>query len=51
MHRNERSAEMRRRQFLCSSFMAGGAAAVALRDFPYHLFASERKKYATDIVR
>ena len=41
---------MRRRQFLWSSFMAGGAAAVALRDFPYHLFASERKKYATDIV-
>ncbi|PYV09311.1 MAG: aldo/keto reductase [Acidobacteria bacterium] len=41
---------MRRRQFLCSSLMAGGAAAAALRDFPYHLFASDRKKYATDVV-
>lgn len=41
---------MHRRQFLCSSMLAGGAAAVSLRHFPYHLFAAEKKKLATDVV-
>ena len=40
---------MHRRHFLkCAS--AAGAAAISLDRFPYHLFASEKKKYATDVV-
>jgi 1-deoxyxylulose-5-phosphate synthase len=40
---------MNRRSFLCRTTAMTGA--VALGSFPYHLFASEKKKYATDRVK
>src|SRR3974390_744901 len=33
------------------NFLRAGAAAVSLSQFPYHLFASEKKKSATDRVK
>lgn len=44
-----KKACMNRRAFLKSSMMAAAGAA-ALQPFPYHLFASESKKFAHDIV-
>jgi 1-deoxyxylulose-5-phosphate synthase len=41
---------MKRRDFLKCGALAGGAATVSLHNFPYHLFASEKKKYAQDII-
>ncbi len=41
---------MKRREFLKCTAAAGGAAAISLDRFPYHLFAAEKKKYAQDIV-
>ncbi len=38
---------MNRRNFL----RAGAVGAVSLNNFPYHLFAGETKKYATDLLR
>ena len=46
----EAEAMMKRRDFLRSATMAGGAAAVNLDRFPHHLFAAATKKYAQDIV-
>ena len=40
---------MNRRHFMRSAALAGGVA--ALNPFPYHLFASENKKYASDVVK
>lgn len=39
---------MHRREFIKSSLLAGGVA--ALNPFPHTLYASETKKYATDII-
>lgn len=39
---------MHRREFIKSSLLAGGVA--ALNPFPHALYASETKKYATDII-
>lgn len=40
---------MKRRHFIAHSSMAA-AGAIAMRKFPYHLFAGDQKKYATDVV-
>lgn len=40
---------MKRRHFLAHSSMAA-AGAIAMNRFPYHLFVSDKKKYATDVV-
>ncbi|MEM7368035.1 MAG: aldo/keto reductase [Bacteroidota bacterium] len=39
---------MKRSTFLRNSLLATGA--VAMNPFPYHLFAGDKKKYATDLV-
>jgi aryl-alcohol dehydrogenase-like predicted oxidoreductase len=39
---------MHRREFIKTSLLAGGLAALA--PFPHHLYASEKKKFANDIV-
>ena len=39
---------MKRREFIKQSFQVAGA--VSLTSFPYHLFAGETKKYASDLV-
>ena len=39
---------MHRREFIRNSLLAGGLA--ALGPFPHHLYASEKKKFANDIV-
>jgi aryl-alcohol dehydrogenase-like predicted oxidoreductase len=41
---------MKRREFLRYSSIAGGAAVLNLDRFPYHLFASPKKKHAQDVV-
>jgi aryl-alcohol dehydrogenase-like predicted oxidoreductase len=45
-----RKDTMKRREFLKCGTIAGGAAAVALDRFPYHLFAADKKKRAQDVV-
>lgn len=40
---------MHRRKFIKSSLLAGGVA--ALNPFPYSAFASEKKKYANDVIK
>ena len=39
---------MKRSTFLRNSLLAAGA--VSMNPFPYHLFAGDKKKYATDLV-
>jgi aryl-alcohol dehydrogenase-like predicted oxidoreductase len=41
---------MNRRQFLKGS-LAGAAGAISLRAFPHHLFAAEKAKAASDVVK
>lgn len=41
---------MKRRDFLRCGAVAGGALAANLHHFPYHLFASDKKRYAQDLV-
>lgn len=40
---------MHRREFIKSSLLAGGVA--ALNPFPYEVYASEKKKSATDVIK